>query len=239
MTGKKTLLAAARRASALSVENPAQRVESARYAVLRRLTPCLRHEMVKFLQPISMIYEIIHHRRSAAEPDLQTLSGNADKMSSYARLALQQCHEVSTWMAPDADATISVGNGLRECVELMRAGLGFRGYQLVNEVGNIDFHVMRDALRMVLTSAFMAATDALRHPAKLCLSVEACNETHITIALTVQASEGGHTESYDDGYRRIGWRDVEALATAEDVGMSLEGSRLAMVFSTRPSSPSH
>ena len=239
MTGKKSPMVAVGRASALPLENPAQKVESARYAVLRRLTPCLRHEMVKFLQPISMIYEIIDHRRLAAEPDLQTLYGNADKINGYARLALQQCHEVSTWMAPDTDATITVGNGVRECVELMGAGLNFRGYQLVNEVGNIGFHVKRDALRMIMASAFMAATDALRYPAKLSLSVAACDETHITIAMLVQPSESGQTESYDDSYRKIVWRDVEALATAEDVGMSLEGSRLAMVFATRLSNPRH
>lgn len=239
MTAKKSPLAAKGRLTVLPLDNPAQKIESARYAVLRRLTPCLRHEMVKFLQPISMIYEIIDHRRLTAEPNVETLYGNAEKINGYARSALQQCNEVSTWMAPDADATISVGNGVRECVELMGASLNFRGYQLINEVGNIGFHVVRDALRMVMTSAFMAATDALRHPAKMYLTVSACDETHITLAMQLQPAEGGHTESYDDGYRKIVWRDVEALAAAEDVALALEGSRLTMVFATKPSSPAH
>ncbi|MDB5963912.1 MAG: hypothetical protein JWQ72_412 [Polaromonas sp.] len=230
MNAKKSTLPASGRTPPVVADNPAQKTEAARYAVIRRLAPCLRHHMVKYLQPISMIYEIIDHRRSAPQPDLPTLYSNADKINSYARAALEQCLDVSTWMAPDADETISLGNGVRECVDLMSASLNFRGYQLVNEVGNVAIHVHRDALRMVLTSAFMAETDALSQPARLVLSLEGSDDRHVVVTLEVQIANTGHSESYEDGYRKIVWRDVEALALAEEVGLQLDGTRLSMTF---------
>ena len=37
-----------------------QQVEAARYAVLRRLAPSLRHHRVRPLQPIGLIYGVMH-----------------------------------------------------------------------------------------------------------------------------------------------------------------------------------
>ena len=50
-----------------------QQVEAARYAVLRRLAPALRHHMVRPLQPIGLIYGVMHHKLAAAQPDLQSV----------------------------------------------------------------------------------------------------------------------------------------------------------------------
>ena len=44
--------------------------EAARYALLRRLAPSMRHHLVVNLQPIGMIYEVMDRRLSAPEPDL-------------------------------------------------------------------------------------------------------------------------------------------------------------------------
>ena len=50
-----------------------QQIEAARYAVLRRLAPSLRHHMVRPLQPIGLIYGVLNHKLSADAPDLQAV----------------------------------------------------------------------------------------------------------------------------------------------------------------------
>src|SRR6185369_7993641 len=44
--------------------------EAARYALLRRLAPSMRHHLVVNLQPIGMIYEVMDRRLRAPEPAL-------------------------------------------------------------------------------------------------------------------------------------------------------------------------
>ena len=210
-----------------------RRSEAARYAVLRRLAPCLRHHMVRYLQPIFMVHEIIDHRRAVVKPDLPTLYNNADKINGYAKAALQECLDVSSWLAPNTDEVIAVGNGVRECFELMSASLNFRGYQLINEVGNVGLHVRRDALRMVLAASFMAATDALTDAAKLVLKIAGNDEQSVELEMLVEPVNDGLTESYEDGYRKIVWSDVEALAGSNDVTLSRQGNRLVMGFAVQ------
>ena len=37
--------------------------EAARYAVLRRLSPSLRHHLIRPLQPMTLIYGVMSHKR--------------------------------------------------------------------------------------------------------------------------------------------------------------------------------
>jgi ribosomal protein L16/L10AE len=64
-----------------SPEVSEQQVEAARYAVLRRLSPALRHHMVRHLQPIGLIYGVMDHKLARGEPDVQALRANADKIN--------------------------------------------------------------------------------------------------------------------------------------------------------------
>ncbi len=57
-----------------------QQIEAARYAVLRRLAPSLRHHMVRPLQPIRLIYGVLHHKLSADAPDS---GGTGDTVRMY------------------------------------------------------------------------------------------------------------------------------------------------------------
>lgn len=217
-----------------------QEIEASRYAVLRRISPCLRHRVVRHLQPISMIYEIMDHKLSSPLPNLATLHRQADQINNFARAAMEQCLDMDTWLAPDKSQLVSIGEGVRECVDLMAVNLNFRGYRLVNETGAIPLNVRRDALRMVLIAALLSATDALAEPAQVVLTANAGDMNYVTIAMVVTPIEGGQAEIYDDGYRKLVWRDVEVLALAEeDVYLSLQGNRLTMSFAVESATPAH
>ena len=63
------------------------RAEAARYALLRRLAPSMRHHLVVNLQPIGMIYEVMDRRLRAPSPDLASIHEGAHKINGFARAA--------------------------------------------------------------------------------------------------------------------------------------------------------
>jgi len=206
-----------------------QQIEAARYAVLRRLSPSLRHHMVRHLQPIGLIYGVMDHRLSRGEPDVQALRVHADKMNEFAKAALAQCIDIGTWLAPEPGTRVGLEAGVMECVGLLATTLHFRGFRLVNEVENLPCPVRLGALRMVLIAVLLEVTDALDEPANLTLSASADDET-VTLRLQVTPREDGCVETYDDGYRKLAWADVQALACAEAVALSHEDALVTMRF---------
>lgn len=207
-----------------------QQIEAARYAVLRRLSPSLRHHMVRHLQPIGLIYGVMDHRLSRGEPDVQALRVHADKMNEFAKAALAQCLDIATWLAPEPGARVGLEAGVMECVGLLATTLHFRGFRLVNEVENLPCLVRLGALRMVLIAALLEVTDGLSEPASLTLSASADGET-ATLRLQVVPRDDGCVEVYDDGYRKLAWSDVQALAFDEAVSVSHEDMLVTMRFS--------
>lgn len=206
-----------------------QEIEAARYAVLRRLSPALRHHMVRHLQPIGLIYGVMDHKLARGEPDVQTLRANADKINQFAKAALAQCIDIGTWLAPEATSLTPLESGVMECVGLLATTLHFRGFRLINEIEDLSCPVRLGALRMVLIAALLQVTDALDEPATLTLSASATQED-VTLQLQVASREDGQVEEYDDGYRKLTWRDVQALAVAEKVNLSRRDGQVTMRF---------
>src|SRR3954453_20657798 len=100
--------------------------EAARYALLRRLAPSMRHHLVVNLQPIGMVYEIMDRRLRAPEPNLADVHDGAQKINSYSRAALASCVEVITWLSPEDGARTTAAEGVRECLGLVATSFTFR-----------------------------------------------------------------------------------------------------------------
>ena len=222
-----------------SAEVSEQQIEAARYAVLRRLSPCLRHHMVRPLQPIGLIYGVMQHKLAADKPDLQTVRVEADKINAFAKAALVECIDMSTWLAPEPGVLKALGSGVLECVGLLATMLHFCGFRLVNEVDETPIHVQRDALRMVLNAAILEMTDALTEPATLTISAAVCKD-EVAVSLQVKLAGEGSVDRYDDGYRKLLWSDVQALAAAEDVALSRDDNgKVTLRFAIEPAAPVH
>lgn len=211
--------------------------DAARYVLLRRLAPAMRHHLVVNLQPIGMIWEVLDRRLRAPEPDLQQIHDSAHKIHGFARAALESCLDVVTWLAPHADATTGVEQGVAECVGLLATGLSFRGYALRNDVGALPGEVRRGALRHVLTAALMQATDEQPAPAQLRLAGDARPEG---LVLTLELSPGTGDVGFpqETTYRALTWSDVQALAAAESVTVAREsggGVRMVLPWARPPS----
>jgi hypothetical protein len=208
---------------------PSKEAEAARYALLRRLAPSMRHHLVVNLQPIGMIYEVMDRRLKAAQPDLAQVQESANKINGFARAALNSCIDVVSWLAPDDAVGTTVHEGVRECASLLATSLSFRGYALRNEVTVVPGQIRRSTIRILLTGALIHTTDHLKPPADLVLSAEAGQEA-VTIALHVNMSEGDKGFSNEATYRKLDWNDFQALAVAEGVEVQRDDKSLRMTI---------
>jgi hypothetical protein len=213
-----------------ALPQPQVAAEAARYALLRRLAPSMRHHLVVNLQPIGMIYEVMDRRLRAPDPDLSSVHDSAQKINGFARAALNSCLDVVSWLAPEEGVPITVIDGVRECTSLLATSLSFRGYPLRNEVGAVAGEVRRSALRNLLTATLIHATDRHPPPADLVLTAESlARGLRLALALRPNSGEKGFTN--EAGYRQLEWSDVQALAAAEGVELEQEGPRsIAMLI---------
>ncbi|WP_298925547.1 hypothetical protein [uncultured Ramlibacter sp.] len=204
-------------------------VEAARYALLRRLAPAMRHHLVVNLQPIGMLHEVMDRRLRAAEPDLAKLHEGVHKINGFARAALQSSIDMVTWLAPEEGAVTTVADGVRECMGLVATGLGFRGYALRHEAADVPGTVGRAALRNVLTAALLHLTDEATPPADLVLQAQA-RDHGLELQLQRIATTGDAGFSVDLGYRPLARADLEALAAAEAVALVCEAASIRLTL---------
>ena len=206
------------------------RAEAARYALLRRMAPSMRHHLVVNLQPIGMIYEVMDRRLKAADPQLAEVHDSAQKINGFARAALDSCLDVITWLSPEEQRLTTVSEGVRECLGLLTTSLTFRGFSVRNEVPALQGQVRRAAIRSALTAALIHVTDHGTAPADLVLSAQADADT-VVITLTLRPTGGEGSFGGEAVYRPLVWEDVLAIAEAESVTAQRQGKlqlRLAM-----------
>jgi len=204
---------------------PSPEAEAARYALLRRLAPSMRHQLVVNLQPIGMIYEVLERRLRAPQPDLAHVHDSATKINGFARAALNSSLEVVGWLAPDEAVPVAVEDGVRECASLLATSLSFRGYSLRNEVAAMSGQVRRSTLRSLLTGALILSTDHLQPPAELVLAAEP-EKGGVLVSVTPRVSNGDKGFANEPGYRKLEWQDLQALAAEDGVRLERQGERL-------------
>ncbi len=188
--------------------------ESARYALLRRLAPALRHNMAGSLQPIGMISAMLERRLREGSPDIGKLGKNARDIGELSREAATICLGVMSWLAPGGADTVALNSGLVEALQLQATELSFRGFTLLNETAEADMPVSRRALRSLTLASLMALTDEATGPARIVLSAHPLErETLLRIELVPTAGEAA--SSGLQVYRPLEWDDVQALADAE------------------------
>lgn len=204
-------------------------VEAARYALLRRLAPALRHGMVGGLHPIELIAAAVERRLQATVPDLANASESLGRIKNLSRSAVLCCTNLIGWLAPEDGAVTMLGEGIDECMALLNADFGMRGFAIHNEAREIGVDVSRAALRNVLTASLIAATDTAPRPADLVLTSDLF-QGHVAVSILVCPAD--RVAGFADAgvYRSLEWSDVGALAQAESVELSRQGDRVTMRY---------
>lgn len=204
-------------------------VESARYALLRRLAFAMRHQMVVHLQPIGMVTEVMDRRLRAPEPDLAQVHESMARIHGFSKAAVQSCLDVITWLAPEPAAAVALDQGAHECLGLLRSNFSFRGFALVDDIGAVPMKVSRAAMRNVLPACLLALTDMQAGPAEMLVTAEAGDE-EATLLVQVRPTQGPAGFSGDAPYRPLGWHEVEALARADNAEATREGDGARLLF---------
>ncbi len=203
--------------------------DAARYALLRRLAPAFRHGMVGPLHPIELIIEAIDRRLQAAVPDLDDAMENLGKIKNLSRSAIHSCTNLASWLAPEDGAVTMLGEGIDECLALLKTDFGMRGFAVRNETREIGVDVSRAALRNVLTAALITASDTAPRPADLVLTAELV-QGQAGLSILVAPADGVAGFGNAAPYRRLEWSDVGALAQAESVDLLHQGDRVTMRY---------
>lgn len=203
--------------------------EAARYALLRRLAPSMRHHLVVNLQPIGMIYEVMDRRLRQPTPDIAHVQDSAGKINGFARAALNSCLDVVSWLAPDDSVTTDVPEALRECSALLATSLSFRGYALRNEGSAIEGRVRRSAIRNLLSAALLHCTDHTAAPAELVLASSAAADG-ARVTITHRRGQGDKGFPAEPNYRKIEWADLQALAAVDGAAVAREGDRIELLL---------
>lgn len=204
--------------------------EAARYALLRRMAPAMRHDMAGALQPVSMMAAMLEKRLQKPEPDLLALAKNGNAINTLAREASLACMNLMTWLAPKDDMPVAVNSTLAESLGLVATEMSFRGINLVNETGDEAGMVLLSGLRGVFMASLLALTDECAVPSDIVLTANAAGADTV---LGLRASPSGAEAMMTGGvpaYRKLGWEDVEALAEVQGVALARDAGVVELRF---------
>lgn len=223
--------------AASPTDGPAPGVEAARYAVLRRIGPALRHDLVVNLQAVAMMAEVLGTRldrlaqeRGGGDDPLQ---GQLARLHRLARDAVGNSLQVADWLSPSDDDTIDLRQGLQEALGLVRSSFGFRGFQLQlqDTLPDDGFEVPRDRLRHLLLAALIHLADASAGPGTLQVrSGLQAEEAWVGLEMQPDPPDPAQADAGlpDLGYRPLAWDDVLALAGEPAPRRALNPARIEL-----------
>lgn len=215
----------------LSGRRPRTNAEAARYSVLRRLAPALKHDMVVNLQAVAMMAEVLSARLEKGTPSPADFEGSVSKMNRLAREAVMTCLNVAAWISPAEDETVRLRDGVDDCVALLRSSFNFRGCTLANEVPESEFEVSRVALRHLVAASLISLADAAAGPSDLVVTAEVSpGFAVLTVRCTPRQDDGAGVDviATEPGYRALEWADVQALALAEAIELFRTEQQIVM-----------
>ncbi|MES2584835.1 MAG: hypothetical protein V4627_19070 [Pseudomonadota bacterium] len=185
-------------------------VESARYALMRRLGYVFRHHLVVNLQPLSMTCQVMRYRLNGVPIDVSPLHESVDQVERLVRSSIESCSEVISWIAAKGEAGVSLGEALGECLANIRSSFSFRGFVIRYEDPHITSPVSQVALREVLTAALITVADHAQGLNEIVVTV--VDEAKV-VDITLQVQSGtGASVGEQNAYRLLTWGDVQSLA---------------------------
>jgi hypothetical protein len=204
--------------------------EAARYALLRRLAPAIRHHLVGELQPIGMIATMLDRRLQSDAPNLTHLRENSAALGQLSRTAASTSMNLMSWLAPKNAAVTPLDSGVLDCLSLLTTEFRFRGLAIVNDVTALPVQLNLMALRSVLPAALLALSDQQAGPADLVLTAHVV-DAGVVLSIRRRPAERSAESRPSNDYRALTWDDVAALAQAESVGFTPLADAVELRFS--------
>ena len=206
--------------------------EAACYALLRRLAPAFKHDMVGAFQPISLMAALLQKRTQVTPPDMVLLQENSASMKTLSREAAVSCMALMSWLQPLDNEQVNLARGIQETLGFVTSDLALKGFQVINEIG--DIHIDRDIAKSVLRNVFlaslMAVTDSASSTAEVLLTAHVENDA-LVLKITLTSQTGEKPNESCQTYRAMDWQDVQSLAVAEGVHLHHERDSVAITCS--------
>lgn len=207
-------------------------LEAARYALMRRLLPAIRHNIAGSLQPIGMLAAMLARRMTAEAPDLAQLGKNTQALQNLSKEAAVTSVNLLAWLAPKDNDAVAVNSAVQECLGLVGTELSFRGFAIDDQTTEVTTALPKGMLRGVLAASLLALTDAAEGAASVV--VRAQSHTH-GMRLTLSLEPGGTPGLAEMGsaipiYRALQWADVQAMADAEGVALVYSASSAQLEY---------
>lgn len=185
--------------------------EAALYALLRRLVPAIRHNMMGTLQPVSMMAAMLEKRLQASTPDLALLGKHCASLKDLSREASSTSTALMSWLQPQTNERVGLQAGIEDAVSLVSSELSFRGFTLVNQTAGVHMDVPQDLLRHVFLASLMALTDAAPCVGAVLLTAHAVDDA-LVLDIEMTAVKGDAPLDGYQAYRALDWDDVQSLA---------------------------
>lgn len=195
--------------------------------MLRRLAPVLRHNMAGALQPLSMMSTMLEKRLQMPNPDLAAVVRNSSQLTTLAREAATSCMDLMTWLAPKVSDMVTVSAGIEDAAGLVHTELSFRGFTVVNHIGDVPGDLPRSLTRNVFMAALLALTDSAAAPANVVLAAQMA-DSELVLTISIQPLQGELLPGGTPSYRNLEWEDVEALAEVESVRLIHTADRVEL-----------
>ena len=200
--------------------------EAARYAVLGRLLPVLRHDVAGVMQPVLMLLMVLERRVQGTDPDLAAISKSVMSLSALTKQAAAACLSALGWTDSSEDVHVSLRDGVDEAAKFLAFELSLNALALVNGVAADSATAPQSFFRSVFMGALLAFCD--QHVAGGTLEVtfqEAASNSQLSgqLQLRMRPSDAGKSPASQDVVRKarlIGWPDVLAMATSCGVKMA-------------------
>ena len=200
--------------------------EAARYALLRRMAPTLRHHLAGEFQPLGMMAALLE-RRLQQKADPASLVEQCSALGQLSRQAAAHCMALMSWVAPRSNADVALDSGVVECVNMLATDLRFRGFVLSHAGDGQQLRVPAQPLRTVLPAAVLYLSDSADGPADLHVRIQAVGQQAI-IEVSITAADRPIEPAPVVEYRPLRWEDVCALAQAESMSLTHQSSALQL-----------
>lgn len=201
--------------------------EAARYAVVSRLMPVLRHNVAGAMQPGRMLLMVLEKRLQNAEPDLQAIRTTAASVSTLTRQATASCMAAFGWVASTEDTRVSLRSFVDDAIGMLALELTVNDLTLTNGIEDDSASASQYFLRTVLMGALLAFCDHQVDGGTLQVTFKPRAEGdgaggHLQLQLHVLTGnriKPALQEAFRK-YRSIDWTDVQAMAQSSGVQMA-------------------
>lgn len=204
--------------SAAGKPGPQIRAEAARFAVLSRVAPMLRHDMAGALQPLGMVAMVMQRRVQATEPDLPAIAKNAASITSLTKEAAAGCIDAISWLAPREEPRVNLRRGVEDVLKVLLVELSGCGLEAVNDIPENSASAPQGYFRTLLAAALLAFCDEDTGGGHLHISTHS-DQARLVLRLIAAETSVGTAGTRP---RCIEWPDVQAIA--ESLGTTLERS---------------